>query len=183
MFLKVLLVALCSDGSRDLVNHFLRDLDKICRNRNEKCVLKRTQNGGKSISTQMGVAYMGSWVITQGIQGKGNFDFTMCGLRVIGQKVKCAVIATPWGQRMKFLLWLIFKIIMNLLTKCWHFGAYGLRGENTWIWGLAFSHSTEWGPLKHINLLLLRHPLFMKMETLLGVHWLIPPRCVIHFWG
>lgn len=88
-------MALCSDGSRDLVNHFLRDLDKICRNRNEKCVLKRTQNGGKSISTQMGVAYMGSWVITQGIQGKGNFDFTMYGLRVIGQKVKCAVIATP----------------------------------------------------------------------------------------
>ena len=42
-------VPFCSSGSRDTVYKFSWDLAKICRNRSEKCVLKKIQNGGKSI--------------------------------------------------------------------------------------------------------------------------------------
>ena len=51
---------------------------------------------------QMVVAYTGRPVITQGIQVKGNFDFTMYGLRVKGQNVKYIIIAPPCGQVMRF---------------------------------------------------------------------------------
>ena len=95
----------CLDWSRDTVCKFSWDLDEVCRNRSEKCVLKKIQNGGKSILTQMGVAYMERCVMTQGIQGKKNFDFTTYGSRVMGQKVKRAVIAPPSGRKM----WLCFK--------------------------------------------------------------------------
>ena len=57
------------------------------------CVLKKILNGGKSILTQMGVAYMGSCVVTQVIQGK-YFYFTTYG-SIIGQNIKWAVIAPP----------------------------------------------------------------------------------------
>ena len=57
--------------------------------------MEKIQNGGKSILTEMGVAYMESCVMTQGIQGKKDFDFTTYGSRVIGQNVKWAVIAPP----------------------------------------------------------------------------------------
>ena len=74
---------------------FLCDLDRICRNRSEKCVLKEIQNGGKSIMNQRGVAYMRRCVMSQGIQGKGHFHFTSYGSRVTGQKVKRVTIAPP----------------------------------------------------------------------------------------
>ena len=45
--------------------------------------------------SQMGVAYMESCVMTQGIQGKKDFDSTNYGSRVIGQNVKGAIIAPP----------------------------------------------------------------------------------------
>ena len=60
--------------------------------------MKKIQNGGKSILTQMGVAYMGGCVMSQGIQGKRNFEILSYGSRVIGQNVKTfktAVIAPP----------------------------------------------------------------------------------------
>ena len=37
---------------------------------------------------QMGVAYMGRCATTQGIQGKGNFEFMSNGSRVIGPNIK-----------------------------------------------------------------------------------------------
>ena len=45
--------------------------------------------------TQMGGAYKGRCVMTQGIQRKIKFDFTTYGSRVIGQNVKWDVIAPP----------------------------------------------------------------------------------------
>ena len=56
-------------------------------------VLKKIQNGGKSIQTQMGVAYIGSCDPRN--PGKKDFDSTTYGSRVIGQNVKGAVIAPP----------------------------------------------------------------------------------------
>ena len=103
--LRNLPVPFCSDRSRDTVCKFSWDLDKICRNRSKKSVLKKIQNGGKSILTQMGVAYMARCVMTQGIQGKKNFDSTTYGSRVMGWNVKVAVIAPPWGRQM----WLCFN--------------------------------------------------------------------------
>ena len=50
--------------------------------------------------TQMGVAYMGRCVMTHGIQGKINFDFTTYGSRVIGENVKWSDIAPPCGGLM-----------------------------------------------------------------------------------
>ena len=87
-----------SHRSRDHVCQFSWDLEKICGKSSKKCVLKKIQNGGKSILTQMGVAYLGRCATTQGIQGKNNFDFPTYGSRVIGQNVKWAVIAPPWGR-------------------------------------------------------------------------------------
>ena len=87
-----------SHGSRDRVYRFSWVLEKICRKSSEKCVLQKIQNGGKSILTQMGVAYLGGCARTQGIQGKKNFDFPTYGSRDIGQKVKWVVIAPPWGR-------------------------------------------------------------------------------------
>ena len=87
-----------SHGSIDHVYRFVWDLDKIWRKRSKKCVLKKIQNCGKSILTQMGVAYMERCVMSQWIQGKNNFNFTTYGSRVIRQKVKRAVIAPPWGR-------------------------------------------------------------------------------------
>ena len=89
-----------SHGSRDHVCRFLWDLEKICRKRSKKCVLKKIQNCGKSILTQMGVAYMERCVMSQGIQGKRNFNFMTYGSRVIRQNVKWAVIAPPRGRLM-----------------------------------------------------------------------------------
>ena len=54
----------------------------------------------KSILAQMGVAYTGRCVMTQGIQGKNNFNYPTYGSRVISQNVKWAVIAPPWGRLM-----------------------------------------------------------------------------------
>ena len=87
-----------SHRSRDHVCQFSWDLEKICGKSSKKCVLKKIQNGGKSILTQMGVVYLGRCATTQGIQGKNNFDFPTYGSRVIGQNVKWAVIAPPWGR-------------------------------------------------------------------------------------
>ena len=70
-------------------------MDKICRRKSKKCVFEKMQNGGKSILTEMGVAYVGRCVMTQGILGTKNFDFTTYGARVIGQNVKWALIAPP----------------------------------------------------------------------------------------
>ena len=87
-----------SHRSRDHVCQFSWDLEKTCGKHSKKCVLKKIQNGGKSFYTQMGVAYLGRCVRTQGIQGKKNFDFPTYGSRVRGQNVKWAVIAPPWGR-------------------------------------------------------------------------------------
>ena len=87
-------------GFIDHVYRFLCNLKKICRKRSKKCVLEKIQDGGKSIMAQMGVAYMGRCVLTQGIQGKKNFNFPIYGSRVTGQNVKWAVIAPPWGRVM-----------------------------------------------------------------------------------
>ena len=57
--------------------------------------MEKIQNGGKSILTEMGVAYMERCGMDQGIQGKNKFDFTTYGSRVISQNVKWAVIAPP----------------------------------------------------------------------------------------
>tara|TARA_B110000014_G_scaffold167429_1_gene118607 strand:+ start:168 stop:341 length:174 start_codon:yes stop_codon:yes gene_type:complete len=57
--------------------------------------LEKIQDGGKSILAQMGVAYMERCVLTQGIQGKKNFNFPIYGSRVTGQNVKWAVMAPP----------------------------------------------------------------------------------------
>ena len=84
--------------SRDHVWRFSWDSEEICWKSSEKWFLKKIQNGGKSSYTQMGVAYLGRCGTTQGIQGKKNFDFPTYGSRVIGQNVKCAVIAPPWGR-------------------------------------------------------------------------------------
>ena len=86
-----------SHGSRDHVCQFSWDLEKICRKISKKCVLKKIQNGWKSILMQMGVAYLGRCVTIQGIQGNNNFDFPTHGSRVIDQKVTWAVIAPPLG--------------------------------------------------------------------------------------
>ena len=55
----------------------------------------RSEGGGKYISAQIGLTYIGRSVSTQGIQEKWNFDFTMYGYKVIGQNVKCPIIAPP----------------------------------------------------------------------------------------
>ena len=57
--------------------------------------MEKNQNGGKSVLTEMGVAYVGRCDMGQGIQEKNNFDFTTYGSRVISQKVKWTVIAPP----------------------------------------------------------------------------------------
>ena len=49
--------------------------------------MEKNQNGGKSILTEMGVAYVARCDMDQGIQEKNNFDFTTYGSRVIGQNV------------------------------------------------------------------------------------------------
>ena len=85
-------------GFIDHVYRFWWHLKKICRKGSKKCVLEKIQDGGKSIMAQMGVAYMGRCVLTQGIQGKNNFHFPIYGSRVTGQNVKWAVIAPPWGR-------------------------------------------------------------------------------------
>ena len=57
--------------------------------------MEKIQDGGKSILTEMGVAYMERCVMDQGIHGKKNFNFSTYGSRVISQNVKMAVIAQP----------------------------------------------------------------------------------------
>ena len=86
-------------GSRDHECRVSWDFEGKCGKRSEKCVLRKSRNGGKSILTQMGVAYLGRCVRTQGIQGKNNFVFPTYGARVTGQNVKWAVIAPPWGRQ------------------------------------------------------------------------------------
>ena len=68
----------------------------------------------------MGVAYMGRCVMTQGIQGKKNFDFTTYGSRVMGQNVKqpktgrYSATMRPTDQ---IIFQLILVNIMKLLTN------------------------------------------------------------------
>ena len=120
--------------SRDDVYHFLWDLDTICSFCSKKCVLDKIQNGGKSILTEMGVAYMGRCVMTQGIQGKKNFDCTTYGSRVIRQNVKCAAIkcySATIRPTDKIISQLILVNMMNLSNKSCSYSPYGLRGKNT----------------------------------------------------
>ena len=57
--------------------------------------MKKIQNVGKSIQKQMGMAYMGRFVMIHRIQRKINFDFTTYGSRVIEENVKWSDIAPP----------------------------------------------------------------------------------------
>ena len=87
-----------SGGFIDHVYRFLWHLKKICGKGSKKCVLEKIQDGGKSILTQMGVAYMGRCVSTQGIQGKKNFNFPTYGSRVTRQVVRYSATMWPSGN-------------------------------------------------------------------------------------
>ena len=71
---------------------------------------------------------------------------------------------------------------MNLPTKCWHFSPYGFRGKNTWIWVLAFSHSSQWKSSFRVKMSHYRHlwrPLWVELEMLRAICWEHDPRRVI----
>ena len=61
----------------------------------------------------MGVAYMENCIMSQGVQGKKNFDFPTYGSRVMGQNVKRPVIAPPWGRS----IWLCFNGYFNYFSS------------------------------------------------------------------